>query len=72
MWNLPRRAVEELVDGHRLPMDIDTLWRLTGGNLELFSGLIKGLDQWFKAEVLKAIYILFEEIQAVYGGKKAA
>jgi len=47
MWNLPRRAVEELVDGHRLPMDIDTLWRLTGDNPKA----IQRIDKRFRSVV---------------------
>lgn len=56
MWNLPRRAAEELAGQLEIREEKELLWRLTGGNPRALE-LIKrdGLKRWIKSEVIGAL-----------------
>jgi hypothetical protein len=67
MWNLPRKAVKELAEELHLNIDIDTLWKLTGGNPRALHVIaIQGVEKWFKEEILKDVRNLYRDALEIF------
>jgi AAA+ ATPase superfamily predicted ATPase len=72
IWNLPIKALEELVEELHLNISTDTLWRLTGGNPRALQAIAtQGLEKWFKEEILKNIRNLYRDALEMFGNKEA-
>jgi len=72
IWNLSKRAVEELAENLRIGIDVDILWRLTGGNPRALQVIaIQGLEKWFKEEILKNLHNLYRETLEILGDREA-
>jgi energy-coupling factor transporter ATP-binding protein EcfA2 len=72
IWNLPRKALEELVEELHLNISTDTLWRLTGGNPRALQAIAtQGLEKWFKEEILENIRNLYRDALEMFGNKEA-
>ena len=72
IWNLPRKAIEELVEELHLNISTDTLWRLTGGNPRALQAIAtQGLEKWFKEEILENIRNLYRDALEMFGNKEA-
>lgn len=55
-------SCKELVENLRIGIDVDILWRLTGGNPRALQVItIQGLEKWFKEEILKNLHNLYRE-----------
>jgi len=63
IWNLSKRAVEELAENLRIGIDVDILWRLTGGNSRALQVIaIQGLEKWFKEGYSRISTIYIEKL----------
>jgi hypothetical protein len=50
------------VENLRIGIDVDILWRSTGGNPRALQVIaIQGLEKWFKEEILKNLHNLYRE-----------
>jgi hypothetical protein len=67
MWNLSRKAIKELAEELHLNIDIDTLWKLTGGNPRVLHVIaIQGVEKWFKEEILKDVRNLYRDALEIF------
>ncbi len=76
LWNLPRKAFEDVVGevSERLgvrDVDIDLLWRLIGGNVRELAVLIGrynwDVKSWLQGEIVKMIRYAFDDYRVVRG-----
>jgi len=68
MWNLDPGSLGELARRLNIDVDVDTLWRLTGGNPRALVRIrVDGLRRWVEEEVLAVVRELLDEAMRELG-----
>jgi hypothetical protein len=68
MWNLDPGSLGGLARRLNIDVDVNTLWRLTGGNLRALVRIrVDGLKRWVEEEVLVVVRELLDEARRELG-----